>query len=29
MASDILDEIRAIRERWHTKNHPFFAAFAE
>jgi pyrroloquinoline quinone (PQQ) biosynthesis protein C len=27
--SDIVDEIRAIRERWHTKNHPFFAAFAE
>jgi pyrroloquinoline quinone (PQQ) biosynthesis protein C len=27
--SDIVDEIRAIRERWHTKNHPFFAAFGE
>ena len=25
----IVDDIFAIRERWHTKNHPFFQAFAE
>src|SRR5437867_524194 len=25
----IIDEILAIRERWHTKNHAFFRAFAE
>ena len=25
----IIDDILAIRERWHTKNHPFFRAFAE
>src|SRR2546425_8123295 len=25
----IIDDILAIRERWHTKNHPFFGAFAE
>ena len=25
----IVDEIVAIRERWHTKRHPFFQAFAE
>lgn len=24
-----VDDIRAIRERWHTKRHPFFRAFAE
>lgn len=28
MAS-VTDEIVAIRDRWHTKNHPFFRAFAE
>lgn len=27
--SSIADEIVAIRERWHTKNHPFFRAFGE
>ena len=25
----IVDDIRALRERWHTKNHPFFGALAE
>src|SRR5256712_5885309 len=25
----IIDDILAIRERWHTKRHPFFGAFAE
>lgn len=25
----IVDEIVAIRERWHTKRHPFFQAFAD
>ena len=25
----IIDDIIAIRERWHTKRHPFFQAFAE
>ena len=29
VTTDIVDEIRAIRERWHTKNHPFFGALAE
>jgi hypothetical protein len=24
-----IGDIHAIRERWHTKNHPFFAALAE
>ena len=24
-----IDDILAIRERWHTKKHPFFPAFAE
>ena len=24
-----IDDILAIRERWHTKNHPFFHAFAQ
>jgi pyrroloquinoline quinone (PQQ) biosynthesis protein C len=28
MAS-VTDEIVAIRDRWHTKNHPFFRAFGE
>jgi pyrroloquinoline quinone (PQQ) biosynthesis protein C len=28
MAS-VTDEIIAIRDRWHTKNHPFFRAFGE
>jgi pyrroloquinoline quinone (PQQ) biosynthesis protein C len=28
-ASDIVREIRAIRERWHTKRHPFFLALGE
>lgn len=27
--SRVIDDILAIRERWHTKNHPFFRAFAE
>jgi pyrroloquinoline quinone (PQQ) biosynthesis protein C len=27
--SGIVDDILAIRERWHTKNHPFFLAFGE
>jgi pyrroloquinoline quinone (PQQ) biosynthesis protein C len=27
--SRVTDEILAIRERWHTKNHPFFRAFGE
>src|SRR5207247_1546089 len=25
----IVDDVIAIRERWHTKRHPFFQAFAE
>ena len=25
----IIDDVLAVRERWHTKNHPFFLAFAE
>ena len=25
----IADRILAIRERWHTKRHPFFLAFGE
>lgn len=29
MATKIIDDVFAIRERWHTKNHPFFQAFAE
>lgn len=27
--TNIGDQIVAIRDRWHTKNHPFFKAFAE
>jgi len=27
--SGIVDDIHAIREHWHTKNHPFFGALAE
>lgn len=27
--SGIVDDILAIRERWHTKTHPFFLAFGE
>ena len=27
--SGVIDDILAIRERWHTKNHPFFHAFGE
>jgi pyrroloquinoline quinone (PQQ) biosynthesis protein C len=29
LSSGVLDDILAIRERWHTKNHPFFQAFGE
>ena len=29
MSAAVIDDIRAIRERWHTKNHPFFGALAE
>ena len=29
MTTKIIDDILAIRERWHTKNHPFFRAFGE
>jgi len=29
MSARIIDDIHAIRERWHTKNHPFFAALGE
>ena len=29
MANSVTDEIVAIRNRWHTKNHPFFRAFGE
>lgn len=29
VATPIADKILAIRERWHTKRHPFFLAFAE
>ena len=29
MTTTIVDDIFAIRERWHTKNHPFFRAFGE
>ena len=25
----IIDDVLAIRDRWHTKHHPFFQAFAE
>jgi pyrroloquinoline quinone (PQQ) biosynthesis protein C len=28
-AGSIMDRIEAIRDRWHTKRHPFFAAFSE
>ena len=28
-SSRVIDDILAIRERWHTKNHPFFQAFGE
>lgn len=27
--ASIVDRIAAVRERWHTKNHPFFRAMAE
>jgi pyrroloquinoline quinone (PQQ) biosynthesis protein C len=27
--NSVTDEIVAIRDRWHTKNHPFFKAFGE
>ena len=27
--SHVAQEIVAIRDRWHTKNHPFFRAFGE
>jgi len=29
VTAGIVGDIRAIRERWHTKNHPFFGALAE
>jgi pyrroloquinoline quinone (PQQ) biosynthesis protein C len=29
MTTSIVDEIVAIRERWHTKRHPFFQALAD
>jgi len=29
MSTGIVGEVHAIREHWHTKNHPFFAALAE
>jgi pyrroloquinoline quinone (PQQ) biosynthesis protein C len=29
VSTAVIDDIRAIRERWHTKNHPFFGALAE
>jgi pyrroloquinoline quinone (PQQ) biosynthesis protein C len=29
MSAGIVDDIRAIRERWHTKHHPFFLALGE
>jgi len=29
MSADIVRDVHAIRERWHTKNHPFFGALAE
>ena len=29
MARTIVDDVLAIRERWHTKQHPFFGALAE
>jgi pyrroloquinoline quinone (PQQ) biosynthesis protein C len=29
MSAGVVRDIHAIRERWHTKNHPFFAALAE
>ena len=29
MATTVIDDVLAIRERWHTKNHPFFQAFGE
>jgi pyrroloquinoline quinone (PQQ) biosynthesis protein C len=29
MMTTIVDDVLAIRERWHTKRHPFFLAFAD
>lgn len=29
VSSRVIDDILAIRERWHTKRHPFFLAFGE
>ncbi len=29
MSAGVVADIHAIRERWHTKNHPFFAALGE
>ena len=29
VSARVIDDILAIRERWHTKNHPFFQAFGE
>ena len=29
MATKIIDDIHKIRDRWHTKNHPFFKALGE
>ena len=29
MATKIIDDILKIRDRWHTKNHPFFQALGE
>jgi thiaminase len=29
MTTSIVDEIVAIRERWHTKRHPFFQLLAD
>lgn len=28
-SASIAERILVIRERWHTKKHPFFGAFAE
>ena len=28
-SAPITEQILAIRDRWHTKRHPFFSAFAE
>jgi pyrroloquinoline quinone (PQQ) biosynthesis protein C len=28
-SAPVIDDILAIRERWHTKHHPFFGALAE